>query len=230
MQGAHISISEFGPPDLDDFPFHSRPRTVIAALLSTTLVCFAVVAANGYFQRLGTKRPEAASTTLSLRLLPEMSRQASQAAAVEDSEPTNNKRNDPRHSVSQSDLEAASSAPASLEPPLPEQQSVDFYSSLQDVARDAVATVEHQRLDGKSVFDPRLSGELALAREQDRSARTQANDPYINASGETVLPISETCHLEIKAPALSGLVDFDRFVPPRIVCRNKSGIDLDIDR
>ena len=230
MQGAHISISEFGSANFVGFPFHSRSRMIIAVLLSTVVVCSLSFAANGYLQRLGAKSPEAPIPALSLRLLREMNPQASDAAKAQVTESSDNELSDPSRSASQSKVETVSSAPASLDRPLPEQRSADFYSSLQDAAREAAATTESQSIGERSVFDPRLVGQLALAREQDQRARTQASEPYRNASGETVVPISETCHLEMKAPVLSGLVDFDRFVPPRIVCRKETGIELEIRR
>ncbi|MEL6301738.1 MAG: hypothetical protein AAFR07_08860 [Pseudomonadota bacterium] len=229
MQGAHISISEFGPTDFDGFPFHSRPRMIIAALLSTVVVCLMVVAANGYFQRLGAKSPEAPIPALSLRLLPEINPQAIDAAKTRAAEPSSNELSNPGRSTSLPDIETASSA-ASPDQPLPEQQSVDFYPLLQDVAREAAATTESQSIGERSVFDPRLVGQLVRARGQGQKVPARTDEPYINASGETVVPINENCALEMKQPALTGLVDFDRFVPPRMVCRNKTVGNLEIRR
>ncbi|MEM6818157.1 MAG: hypothetical protein AAF578_05165 [Pseudomonadota bacterium] len=229
MQGAHLSISEFGLSDFDGFPFHSRSRMIIAVLLSTVVVCLMVVAANGYFQRLGAKSPEAPIPALSLRLLPEINPQASDAAISPAAEPSNSELGNPSRSASPSEVETASSA-ASPGQPVPKQQSVDFYSLLQDVARETAATTESQSIGESSVFDPRLVGQLVRVRAQDQGVQTETNQPYINTSGETVVPISDTCHLEINAPVLSGLVDFDRFVPPRMVCRKETGIELEIRR
>ncbi|MEL6368620.1 MAG: hypothetical protein AAFR91_02250 [Pseudomonadota bacterium] len=78
------------------------------------------------------------------------------------------------------------------------------------------------------MFNPRLVGQLVQARGQDQKVPARFAEPYINASGETVVPINEHCDLEMKRPALAELVGFDRFVPPRIVCRRQVGIELEI--